>query len=111
MKEIYTEKDIEIVKGFILNMIPLVERIILFGSYARNEANEKSDMDFLVLTSTALERKKKLDVLTQIRWESAQKGYDVDFILKTNIDFEKDKKLPTISKIIDREGKLIWMSP
>jgi predicted nucleotidyltransferase len=39
-----------------LNALPTSARVILFGSYARNEADEGSDIDLLVLANEFLEK-------------------------------------------------------
>lgn len=72
---IYKEKDITNRKEAILKTIPKIEEIILFGSYARGDQSEKSDMDFLVLTTEAIKRKDKLNFLAKIRWESIKNDF------------------------------------
>lgn len=104
----YMEKDFEAVKSIILQDVPEVAQIILFGSYARGDAREDSDMDFMIITKYSLERKEKLKVLTNTRWHSARAGYKTDFLLKSEADFLKAQQEPTISKLIAREGKILW---
>ena len=52
-KKIYTIEEIrQILKKVLYNMP--VYKVILFGSYAKNEANEDSDLDFIVDTKNTL---------------------------------------------------------
>jgi predicted nucleotidyltransferase len=104
----YTEQDLSAIRSIILRDIPSTVRIILFGSYARGTANEASDMDFIILTAKDLERNEKLRSLTNLRWEVAQKGFNADFLLKNELDFLSEQELPTLSRVISREGVILW---
>ena len=48
-KKIYTIEEIKKILAKILKELP-VYQVILFGSYAKNEATQASDMDFIVDT-------------------------------------------------------------
>lgn len=104
----YTEKDLETVKSIILQDVPEVEQIILFGSYARGTAKEGSDIDFLILTNREYERKEKLKTLADLRWDIALAGYNADVLLKYQKDYTANTLSPTIFRVINREGKIIW---
>lgn len=96
----YTEKDIETVKNIILQNVPNIARIILFGSYARGDAESDSDMDFMILTEAPMERNDEMTVLSKARWLSTEAGYDADFL--------KDSSKPTLASVIAAEGKTLW---
>lgn len=104
----YSKKDLQIIQNIILEEVPSAEKLILFGSYARNEANEDSDIDILVLTEDYFNRKRKLNVLANLRWKIAQLGYKSDIIIKSSEDFEDDVNHPTFSNVINREGLVLW---
>lgn len=105
----YSIEDIKAITNIIKEKLrDNCQEIILFGSYANNSANEKSDIDLAVLLNVPLAREKKLDVLSQLWWETSLKGYSVDLLIKPKQDFDKQKKLPTLSRVISREGKLLW---
>ena len=104
----YTEKDIESMKDIILKDIPEVSGIILFGSYARGTAKEGSDMDFMILTRRIFDRKEKLKTLANLRWDIAFAGYNADVLLKHVDNHKLDVKEATLSRVINREGKMIW---
>lgn len=52
-KKIYTIEEIKKILAKILKELP-VYQVILFGSYAKNEATQASDMDFIVDTKNTL---------------------------------------------------------
>lgn len=106
----YTENDIIKIKDIILQNMPDAEKIILFGSYARGNATETSDLDYLIVTRNNLDRKLRLSSLAAIRWKSARAGYKTDFLLKSKTDFLHDITEPTLSKIIANEGRVLWQT-
>lgn len=104
----YTEKDFTAIKNIIIRDIPNVVKVILFGSYARGDAREGSDIDFLILTNREFERKEKLKTLADLRWDIALAGYNADVLLKDQKKYTADMLSPTLSRVINREGKIIW---
>lgn len=52
-KKVYTIEEIKIILTKILKDLP-VYQVILFGSYAKNEATPSSDLDFIVDTQNKL---------------------------------------------------------
>ncbi|NLC67849.1 MAG: nucleotidyltransferase domain-containing protein [Clostridiaceae bacterium] len=82
------------------------EKIIVFGSWARNEATKDSDIDFLVITSY---NGSKRDLQVAIR--RALKGYGIpkDVIVASKEEIEQKKDLPGyIYKTALREGKVVY---
>ncbi len=104
----YTEKDFTAIKNIIIRDIPDAVKVILFGSYARGDARERSDIDFLILTSREYERKEKLKTLADLRWDIALAGYNADVLVKDQKKHIADTLFPTISRVINREGEIIW---
>ncbi len=104
----YTEKDFEIVKDIVIRHVPEAVAVILFGSYAKGDAGADSDMDILVLLEKEYEWRERHQALNRIYQNTGGRGYRIDFLLKTKKEFEVDKELPTISKVIAREGKVLW---
>ena len=104
----YTEKDFTAIRNIIIKDIPNVVKVILFGSYARGDAREDSDIDFLIITNREYERKEKLKTLADLRWGIALAGYNADVLLKEQKKYTADMQSPTISRVINREGKIIW---
>jgi predicted nucleotidyltransferase len=104
----YTEKDLTAIKNIIIRDIPDADAVILFGSYARGDAQVESDIDFLILTNREYERKEKLKTLADLRWDIAMAGYNADVLLKYQKTYIADMLSPTLSRVINREGKIIW---
>lgn len=104
----YTEKDLTAIKNIIVRDIPDAVAVILFGSYARGDAQAESDIDFLILTNREYERKEKLKTLADLRWDIALAGYNADVLLKDQKKYTADMLFPTIFRVINREGKIIW---
>lgn len=104
----YSTEDIEQLKKLIINIVPDACRVYLFGSYSRGTADVHSDLDIAIITKGLIERKTKLNLLSNLWNATCEQGYSIDFILKPLDDFESEKELPTISKVIYSEGKLLW---
>ncbi|MHA1470725.1 MAG: nucleotidyltransferase domain-containing protein [Candidatus Asgardarchaeia archaeon] len=79
-----------------------IRRAIIFGSAARGEFGEDSDVD-LIIVSDFFKDKSPLErpVPLYLEWDL---DYPVDFICYTIEEFEKIKKRPSIVKIALEEG-------
>jgi predicted nucleotidyltransferase len=105
----YNTVDIQNVTDIVRkNLANACLEILLFGSYAKNQAKQDSDLDIAVILDQKLPREQKLLILNQLWWETSQKGYSVDFLFKSLHDFEEEKQLPTLSRTIAREGTQLW---
>ena len=81
--------------------------IILFGSYARGDAHEDSDLDICVLVPALTQR--RIDMKVEIRGliGSIIYGYDIDFDTKlyTYDEFEREAQYKsTLQHMIKTEG-------
>jgi uncharacterized protein len=105
----YTGYDLTEISDIIRTHIPGAKEIVLFGSYARGEPKEESDVDIVVIVEKELDREKKLSSLTKSWKALGKKGYRVDIIIKTEHEFNLDKDIPvTLSHTILHEGKFLW---
>lgn len=98
-KTIYTIEEIKLILAKILKDLPVYE-VILFGSYAKNEATSKSDLDFIVDTRQTLRGFNFIRLANTI--ESAFKK-DIDVFEKNSI-IENSK----IDKEIKRTGVVVY---
>ena len=84
------------------------EKIILFGSYARGDATEKSDIDLLILKKN-LESEREMSNLIELGFYEHRIGISTDTIA---MDYERYYGLTDvigyIYKTIEREGKIIY---
>lgn len=77
-----------------------VENVILFGSYAKNEATKDSDLDFVIDTKEQLIGFKLFSLITKIE-ETFKKDVDA---------FEKSKIIENsrVDKEIKRTGVIVY---
>jgi predicted nucleotidyltransferase len=84
------------------------ERIVLFGSYARGDNTENSDIDILIIIKNLTNERKITGALYKALLNE-NITIPVDFLA---IDYEKYNKLKDkigyIYKTIEREGKIIY---
>ena len=102
--------NIPVVDDIVDLIVPLVEpdQIILFGSYARGDQTEKSDVDLLILKKGLTDGFKMMDILYKAFFES-KVDMSIDVL---PIDYDKYYELcDTIGYIyynVKREGKLVY---
>jgi len=82
------------------------ERVILFGSYARGDATENSDVDLLVIAESNLPRFKRSRELYRLM---KPHPFAMDILVYTPQEFERSKKskVSFVSTVI-REGKTLY---
>ncbi len=83
------------------------ERVVLFGSYARGDATEQSDVDLLIIAKNDLPRyKRSRKLYTLLR----PHPFSMDIIVYTPQEIEEQKKTKVsfISTIL-REGKTLYV--
>ena len=82
------------------------QRIILFGSYARGTADNKSDIDLLVLCPLKKKRRELMVEMDNALWGL---GLARDIVVLTPKEFETEKEIPgTIARYASKEGKLLY---
>ncbi|MBO4318869.1 MAG: nucleotidyltransferase domain-containing protein [Treponema sp.] len=94
-----------IVNKFKESLNPL--RIYLFGSYARNDYNTKSDYDFYIIVPD-----ENYDNIEQTNTAYCaligMKRKPVDIVIGNKSLFERRKNLNSIEKIVAKEGVLLY---
>jgi predicted nucleotidyltransferase len=104
-----TQKEIdnildEMVRRIVERFHP--EKIILFGSYVRNESTEDSDFDILVVMPAENSQRQKAN---EIDLALADRTVPMDVIVVTPEQFDRQKNLAgTIVYEAAREGRVIY---
>jgi predicted nucleotidyltransferase len=84
------------------------EKIILFGSAARDEFEEGSDLDFFIIKRTRLPRYRRSHKIFHLLQDLDQR-YPVDFIIYTPSELKKRQALGDFFvKNIFEEGRLLY---
>jgi uncharacterized protein len=82
------------------------ERVILFGSHARGTADERSDVDLLVISKFAGKRR---ELLVEMDRTLRGIGFARDIVLLTPEEYERDRDIPgTVARPASREGKVLY---
>jgi len=102
------EHDIERVATR-LGIAANAERVILFGSYARGEAKENSDVDLMIVAESELPRFKRSRELYKL---FRPHPFGMDLLVYTPQEVEKGKRSPVsfVSTAL-REGKTLYVRP
>ncbi len=83
-------------------------RIILFGSHARGTADDRSDVDLLVVCPVA---GRKRDLMVAMDRALAGLGIARDVIVLTPEEYERDRHIPgTVARPASLEGKVLYDS-
>ena len=81
-------------------------RVILFGSYGRNEANENSDLDLMVIQSQV---KNQIEDMIRLRQILGSMGIGVDVLVYSEAEFERRRRVPgTVHYWASREGRTLY---
>jgi predicted nucleotidyltransferase len=84
------------------------DKIILFGSQARGTADDRSDVDILVVSRFEGERR---EMMLEMDRALGELEYAFDVLISTPEEFEVDRLIPgTVSRYADKEGKVLYGS-
>ena len=101
----YTEQQIQqLVNNIALAYKP--EKIILFGSYAKNTATDVSDIDLCVIKNDS---RKYIEKLKEIRSSIKDFKWPIDLVLYSVSDFEQFRKEKiSFTNHIYESGKIVY---
>jgi predicted nucleotidyltransferase len=105
----YSINDLEKVTVIFRNNVKGLKEIHLFGSYARGDERDDSDLDIAAIVTTRPEGIERQNVLNALYKELGENNITADIVFKPAGEFEIDKTIPvTLAYTIANEGKLIW---
>ena len=82
------------------------QKIILFGSLARGEANAWSDVDLMIIQETDLPRHRRYANVSRLFWGL---GIPMDILVYTPEEFEQFQDVPgSLSYTIAHEGEVVY---
>ena len=85
------------------------DKIILFGSQARGTADDRSDVDILIVSRFEGRRR---EVMLEMDRALGGLSYAFDVLVSTPEEFEVDRLIPgTVSRYADKEGRVLYGSP
>lgn len=104
-----TEQDLHSITDTLSCSFPL-KKIILFGSQATGEADDKSDVDLLVITDFKGNRRQLMTEMNRLLDESARQP--VDLLILTPEEYEKELQIPgTLARYAGRYGRIVYERP
>ena len=105
--DINVQRELELIKESVLKTVP-AEAIYLFGSYAKGNANEDSDLDIYVVIPDNI-GKDPLDVNVDIRMDLCKRrSMPMDLIVGKSSMFNRRKQHLTMENTVLNEGILIY---
>ena len=82
------------------------EKIILFGSHARDTADERSDVDILVICRFEGKRR---HLMLEMDRTLDDLDYAFDILILTPEEFQRERHIPgTIGRYAQREGRVLY---
>ena len=84
------------------------DKIILFGSYAKGNANNESDMDILIISDKEKEKPRRFRGL-ELLYKLRKFHFSKDILIYTNDEIKKykDIKVTFVSKVL-KEGIILY---
>lgn len=81
-------------------------KVILFGSYARGEADEASDLDLMVVEQGLTDRANEY---LRLREAVGHAGVGIDLLVVSEHEFERRSQVPgTAAYWAKKEGKILY---
>lgn len=104
--ELTREKRDDLIQRIVRAANPV--RIILFGSFARDEARHYSDVDVMIVVPDGAHRRHTAEAVYRELWDF---DMDVDVVVATISDLEKYRNSPSlIYREALRDGKELYVA-
>ena len=103
-----TEQDLELIKTGLSSRFPL-QKIILFGSQATGCADNKSDIDLLIISDFKGNRRQ---LMVEMNRTLDNVAHAVDLLILRPDEYDQEKHIPgTIARYAGQEGRVIYERP
>ncbi|MCK5848531.1 MAG: nucleotidyltransferase domain-containing protein [Caldisericia bacterium] len=104
------ETEIRTIILNVLNSMSVnVSRIVLFGSQARQDANENSDWDLLIVVNQALTKKDRKDIYCRVKRALVSLMIPTDVLIRSESEVKSTSQLPrNITTVALKEGICIY---
>jgi len=105
---------LDITKEVVNRLKDNVNKIILFGSYAKGNFTSSSDLDLLIVTDDEFipkdyEQKSKIYLQISKKIRDLRKFISIDLLVLTNAMYEEFiKSNSSFAKELQNEGKILW---
>ena len=105
-----TEADIQGVVALVVETVqPL--RIVLFGSAARGELREGSDLDMMVVVPEGVDTLRAAQALYRAKLRAGITGVAVDFVVVTPGEFERHRQsIGMVYREVVRDGRELYVA-
>lgn len=85
------------------------QKIVLFGSWARDDRDPHSDIDLLIIHESDLPRPQRYAQVRRLFWGM---GIPMDILVYTPEEFERYQSVPgSFTHTVAREGKVLYARP
>ncbi|HPN31678.1 MAG TPA: nucleotidyltransferase domain-containing protein [bacterium] len=88
-----TQSNLSSIKSIISTIIDFT-KIYLFGSRSREDYENESDYDLLIVIKQNITGYDRIKLMTEIRKKLAENKIDADIIIKTNEEINEYKNIP-----------------
>jgi len=98
----------KILNGILHNIVTYYdpEKVVIFGSYAKDYNTSASDIDLLVIKDTHLPKATRGRELQHLFFDHI---IPIDFHFYTNAEFEEERNIPcSFAHSIEQTGKIIY---
>lgn len=105
----YSVRDLSKMTEIFRENVQGIKALYLFGSYARGDERQGSDLDIAVIVKRRPEGIERSNLLNALHQKLGENNIAADIVFKPSEEFEMDKTIPvTLSHTIATEGKMLW---
>ena len=105
----YSVRDLSKMTDIFRENVHGIKTLYLFGSYARGDERQWSDLDIAVIVQRRPEGIERRNLLNALYKKLRENNIAADIVFRPADEFEMNKNIPvTLSHTIATEGKVLW---